>query len=654
MKTTRLLALTFFFPLFVTAQITSPQIKAAFGVDADLRSHYFNGFVQLGNDDWFNQRTGIADTARFVIDTTGAAAMIQRYNTVPSSRSQPFYRGMRFPQYSVVNNRLLMDAVMIRDYHGDDSTVFSSGGNKNGDNPNDWNCPVSQGIPDKNDILDMFLHVRRAGPTVSDSLWMFGAMSLDNTTGNRYFDFEMYQTDIYYDRASRRFYGYGPDMGHTSWVLDASGNIVTPGDIIFNASYQSSSLTSIEARIWVHVSALSITPVNFTWTGQFDGAYNGAPYGYAAIVPKTAGTYYTGLQCSNNTWGGPFGIVLQDNSLATNYSGGQFVEFSVNLTKLGLDPVTLMGGNICGMPFRRMLVKTRASSSFTAELKDFVGPFDLFLAPRVDIQTGTPYICDTGSIAQISITNPSPSSVYQWSTTNGRILGSTTGTSINVDTPGVYMVYQYLQAGCSLYAADTIQVYSFGTCVILNTHLYDFKGTITRNISTLKWRLSNGTSDYFDIERSSDGINFEKVGRLSTWNPGVENEFKFTDNLNDYQHRNVYYRVKFSQGANEEVYSSVIRLYLPIEENKLVVAPNPVQNMTELFYESRINEKITIQLLSRDGVLVRSFSSLVQKGRNTIMLSDLGYYPRGMYQLLVHSSDGIINRKLLLVAERYK
>jgi hypothetical protein len=38
--------------------------------------------------------------------------------------------------------------------------------------------------------------------------------------------------------------------------------------------------------------------------------------------------------------------------------------------------------NACGMPFRRVLVKTRASASFTASLKDFVGPFDLFLAPR--------------------------------------------------------------------------------------------------------------------------------------------------------------------------------------------------------------------------------------------------------------------------------
>ena len=156
-------------PFFAQSQITTPVIRANFGVDADLRSNYFNGLVQSGNDDWF-WLPGSVGTGQFIIDTTGAAAMIASYgtSTTDPDRRLPFYRSMRFPQFSVINNRLVLDAVMIRDYHGDDSTVFS-GGNKNGDSPQDWDCPVSQGIPDKNDILDMFVHVRRTGPVRTDS-----------------------------------------------------------------------------------------------------------------------------------------------------------------------------------------------------------------------------------------------------------------------------------------------------------------------------------------------------------------------------------------------------------------------------------------------------------------------------------------------------
>src|SRR5258706_14544820 len=211
----------------VFAQITTPIIKANFGIDADLRASFFNGALQSGNDDWFKM-PGIAGTGEGVIDTTGAAAIVARYAIDPNFRKLPFYRTMKYPAYTVVNNRLLIDAVFTRDYHGDDSTMFASGSNKNGMSPQTWTCPVAQSVPDKNEILDMMCHVRRAGPNTTDSLWMIGGVSIENTTGDRYFDFEMYQTDIYYDRASQGFYGYGPDAGHTSWKFEAPGNITQP------------------------------------------------------------------------------------------------------------------------------------------------------------------------------------------------------------------------------------------------------------------------------------------------------------------------------------------------------------------------------------------------------------------------------------------
>ena len=354
----------------VFSQITTPIIKARFGVDADLRANYFNGFVQAGNDDWFNLNA--ADTSgKYVIDTTGATLVVAGYLTDASPwprRMSSIYRTMSRPAFSIVNNRLWLDAIWIRDYHGNDTTVFTAGSDKNGKSPATWTGGV-QSIPDKNDILDMFVHVRRAGPNATDSLWMFGGISLDNTTGNRYFDFEMYQTDIYYDRVSGRWYGYGPDAGHTSWQFNAAGNITTPGDIIFSGEYQSSTLSNIEARIWVKKTDWqTIVPTAFNWSGQFDGDGAGAVYGYASILPKTAGAFYTGLGSAANTWAGPFRLILQDNSLAINYAKDQFMEFSVNLSKLGLDPVTLLGGDICGTPFNRIVVKTRASASFTAEL----------------------------------------------------------------------------------------------------------------------------------------------------------------------------------------------------------------------------------------------------------------------------------------------
>ena len=487
MKTNLLLFLMFLMGSeALEAQITTQVIKANFGIDGELQANYFGSFGPLitGNDDWFN-KPGSIGSGKGIIDTNGAAAIVARYATDVNFRQLPFYRTMNVPAYSLVNNKLAIDAVFIRDYHGNDSTTFALGSNKNGMSPVAWSCPITQNIPDKNDILDMMVHVRRAGPTINDSLWMFGGISIQNTQGDRYFDFEMYQTDIYYDRVSQRFYGYGPDAGHTSWILDAAGDVTQAGDIIFAANYGSSTLSSIEARIWVDKSMLSIVPSGFVWSGSFDGATPGAQFGYAGILPLNAGNFYTGLESPNNTWAGPFSLILVDNSVVTTYSAGQYMEFSVNLTKLGLDPVNLLGGNGCGMPFRRILVKSRASTSFTSELKDFVGPFDFFLAPRVLAEPTALVYCGFGPTV-IKITNPSPTSVYNWTTTDGTILGSTTADSIIAGSQGTYIVTQWLQSGCSVYAIDTVTLVPDSGCIVLRNTLLDFRGAAREPVGSIK------------------------------------------------------------------------------------------------------------------------------------------------------------------------
>ena len=376
MKSLLPLTITLLLTICAQAQITTPVVRANFGIDGELRTNYVSGFAQ-SSDDWFSN--GAPGVGQPVIDTTGAASIYARYLTDAAFRKQPFFRTMRVPQYSVINNRLWIDAIYIRDYNGQsggDETAFVLS-NKNGASPAEWTGGITS-VLDKNDISDMMIHVKRAGPAKTDELWFMAGLSLQGTSGNRYFDFELYQTDIFYTRSTGKFSNYGPESGHTAWQFDASGNITKPGDVIFTSEFSSSSLTAIEARVWVNKAALRVTPTAFDWGGDFDGASAGSQYGYANIRPKTAGEYYTGLQSSNNTWAGPFAFIDGGNNVQTNYAARQFMEVSVNLSKLGLDPITLLGGSACGLPFRRILVKTRTSTSFSSELKDFIGPFDFY------------------------------------------------------------------------------------------------------------------------------------------------------------------------------------------------------------------------------------------------------------------------------------
>ena len=642
MKTHLLLVALLFFHQ-ATAQITTPIIKAGFGVDADLRSNFYNGFVQAGNDDWFSN--GTPGTGQYVIDTTGAAALMARYAVDANSRKLPFYRTMRVPQFTVVNNRLWIDAVYIRDYNGQaggDSTAFVLS-NKNGDNPAVWTGGVTS-VLDKNDIAEMMIHVKRAGASATDSLWFIGGMSLQGTTGNRYFDFELYQTDIFYSRATGAFTNYGPDAGHTSWKFDAAGNVIAPGDVIFTAEYSSSSLTAIEARIWIDRASMLITPSGFDWVGDFVGASNGSQFGYANIRPKTAGAYYTGLQSGNNTWAGPFGFIDGGNNVRSTYTARQYMEFSVNLTKLGLDPMTLLGGSACGLPFRRILVKTRTSTSFSSELKDFIGPFDFFSAPAVRAVAEVPIFCGTLGVSQVSVVNANPSSLYTWSTPDGNIYGSNTGTSITVDQPGTYIVSQQLLDGCTPFAADTVQIVFDAACVPMSNTLLQFSGNLVNKNTKLTWIYKATASTSFDLQRSIDGRNFISLAQNIK---GINDRYQYNDDLSAFTNGPVFYRLKITDAGNKVSYSNILRINLNSVPQGVSLYPNPAQDQAQLSFMSTQKQPAMLLIYNSAGAVVFKKQVLLLQGVNALPI-EAAKLSTGTYLVEMQAAGQAFRDKLVV------
>jgi hypothetical protein len=481
---------------------------------------------------------------------------------------------------------------------------------------------------------------------------MFGGISIENTTGNRYFDFEMYQTDIYYDRVSRKFYGYGPDAGHTSWEFDASGNITKPGDIIFATEFGGSSIASLQARIWINKASLSLTPTEFNWTGVFDGATAGSQYGYAQITPKTSGAYYTGIGSLNGTWAGPFQLVKGDNSVVTTYTASQFMEFSVNLSKLGLDPVQLLGSDACGMPFRRILVKSRSSSSFTAELKDFVGPFDFFLAPRADVAADVPYYCGTMGVSTLQVLNPVSTSTYTWSTPDGNFTGGTSGASTTVNAAGTYILTQRLQSGCSVYATDTVTITYDPSCTILENYLLSFDAKLNNNTSQITWTTANSNDlKYFEIERSVDGKLFQPVGKITAQSANSsEIDYSTADNVAFVSAPTVYYRLKVFFPGEEYKYSRIVQVKLPEREAaSVIVSPNPARENIRMNLFTPDDADVKISVYSADGKLYRAISTHILKGSSFVNIGGLDKWPENIYHVQILIGKETYTKKIVLV-----
>lgn len=630
------------------------EIKASFGIDGELRSSY-RGTIPVPlttGHDWFTNSTG---AQRFMIDTTGASYIINRYAAEVGFRRLPFFRTMRYPAFSILDNRRLIDAVFIRDYHGADSTVFAMS-NKNGGSPALWTGAIEGNIPQKNDILDIMVHVRRLGSsnyhTVADSLYFIGGIAIEATSGSRYFDFELYQTDIFYNRSTQKFTGYGPDAGHTSWQFDpVTGGVTIPGDVIFSAEFGGSGLEDLVARIWVHKDALLINSPNFNWDGTFDGEGSGASYGYAGIRPKNGNAFYYGIQNSVATYGGPFKVVRRDDSVVDNYVANQFLEFSVNMGTLGLDPINLMGGGSqCDMPFRRILVKTRSSASFTAELKDFIGPFDFFNFDATEAYADIPMICGDETVSTLSVINPLPSSIYSWYTPNGNIISDTVGLSITVDMPGIYIVRQQLLNGCNIYSMDTVEVFETPGCGILPINRMNLKGEAMGILAKLDFEVNlNENISSIVLERSIDGKLFSEVKRMKSNSLIGNANYKLDDNLSSVSGKLVHYRIKLIRSDGSVRYSNSVKLSLDqLSKADFEIFPNPVRNSTTISIVVSKNQMGTIKIFNAVGALMQMRSVQLKAGNNQFTLDGFDHWGSGVYPVQVYADEQTLTQKMIL------
>lgn len=122
------------------SQVVTPTIEGKFGVDADAEKNIFIDATSPCSDcdDWWYEQVSNGGNSLFIIDTTGAGAIVAGYIANPAATANvPFYRKMRYPVFQQTGERTLIDAIFVRDYHGTDQTAFVDGSNKNSDSPDD-------------------------------------------------------------------------------------------------------------------------------------------------------------------------------------------------------------------------------------------------------------------------------------------------------------------------------------------------------------------------------------------------------------------------------------------------------------------------------------------------------------------------------------
>lgn len=444
-----------------------------FGVDADLYSgmiQFGDGSPALNSDDWFLGASG-----RNIIDQSNTAA-IQTILSGASPNNKLFEARMSQGIFSIIDNRLWVDAVYARDHFGGtgfvDSTAFAIS-SKNGQDPASWGTGITN-VLGKNDLIDIAGYMRRQEPSpaypvppapggqminyLRGDLWFYGLITRAEPGGDAYMDFEFYIEDLSFNKTTYKFNSGGPQMGHTAFAFDPTGKITKLGDVIFNVSLTGGgTVPNIELRIWMSKANFDAfrasPPVNlpFNLQAEFDGAINGAAYGYARITPKFPEQACGKVNvASENPTIAPWGhrgtkanIYIAPGGTHLNYS---VAEVAMNMSLYGIDNSLLDGADLCSFPYQTFIVKTRSSGAFTAALKDFGGPYS-WGKPTAYAAAGGLLSCLNTSTT-LSATPVRTDVSYQWSTLNGNIVGSSNTATITVNQPGTYTLNYLLPTGC--------------------------------------------------------------------------------------------------------------------------------------------------------------------------------------------------------------
>jgi hypothetical protein len=472
MKTnfTLLLLAIFLSPLVANSQLNNGGLYANFGVDADTRANYMKYGLVTGtvtSDDWFAP-SGFGNN---VIDTSNWATYLAQ---LQSGANIAFSERMSKLLYAKVSGKLWLDAAYGRDYtsagSAKDSTVFAIA-SKNGQDPNTWNGTISS-VPSKDDLIDVYAHMRRDGQTVYDSLWLFTGASIYAVTGSSYLDVELFKKNISYRASTGTFTSAGTAGGHSEWLFDASGNITQTGDLILAVTFNPGAPPAIDVRLWVSTNTYNtyyggaLAPKYFNFNANYSTM--GGGYGYASIVSKAGTTAfgagisnYSGISANDTTYATPWGTNSTITGWTPNYQMTQLSEIGLNLTRMGVDPALYSSTlNPCSTMFSDIFFASRSSASFTSDLKDFVGPLTFLRPPVMDFSLKGDTLRCNRPTGTITLTNNTTAAYYTWKTINGgNVTGANSDSSqLNVSKPGSYIVSASPALGCPATAVDTIMV----------------------------------------------------------------------------------------------------------------------------------------------------------------------------------------------------
>lgn len=179
---------------------------------------------------------------------------------------------------------------------------------------------------------------------------------------------------------------------------------------------------------------------------------------------------------------------------------------------------------------------------------------------------------------------------------------------------------------------------------ILPVDLLDLTAYLANEKAVLKWRTSKEKDlNYFDIQSSSNGINFKKIGTVKAIGNALNTStYSFTDDA--YFTNTKYFRLKQVDVNGKYSYSKIVSIHQNNNNEEVGIFPNPVADLLILQAKGINKKSLDIELINMAGQIVKRQQFL--QG-STICYMETSNLANGTY--FVSVSDGVTKKTYKVV-----
>jgi len=202
--------------------------------------------------------------------------------------------------------------------------------------------------------------------------------------------------------------------------------------------------------------------------------------------------------------------------------------------------------------------------------------------------------------------------------------------SVNIFSGFSYNGFSIVRIGCTP-----------GGGISLPIRLVDFKATCENKKVIISWRTANEiNNDYFMVERSSDGINFQILGVVEgAGNSNQALNYSFVDA--EPLDVTAFYRIRQTDFDGQSEYFNVVASTCIAQEGRFSIYPNP--NNGHFFIEGcPLNTSLEIT----NPVGEKIYDSKIREKKTEIVLVNLS---NGIYFIHLNMGNEMITKKIFIV-----